>query len=242
MRALSAARVMAGLDTPAGERFRTAENVDGWVLPTDVTTAFAEGRHNNIPVLVGFNADEMTSLSSPQSVPATLDAWREWVAGRVGNDVERFNAVYPVQEQTDISNAFMRSRGDPLFGLQMRLWARASTAAGARAWLYYFTHEPPGPARVYLKAYHAAEIPYAFGNIGPEEREAADRQLAETMSSYWLNFAATGDPNGGELPAWPAYTPDGEGYLILGPTVEAASHLRAAQLDFWERRLRAGLP
>ena len=242
MRALSAARVMAGLDTPAGERFRTAENVDGWVLPTDVTTAFAEGRHNNVPVLVGFNADEMTSLSSPQSVPATLDAWREWVAGRVGDDVERFDAVYPVQEQTDISNAFMRSRGDALFGIQMRLWARASTAAGAPAWLYYFTHEPPGPARVYLKAYHAAEIPYTFGNIGSEEREAADRRLAETMSSYWVNFAASGDPNGGALPTWPAYTPDGEGYLILGPTVEAASHLRPAQLDFWERRLRAGLP
>ena len=242
MRGLSAARVMAGLDTPAGRRFRTAENVDGWVLPTDVTTAFADGRHNNVPVLVGFNADEMTSLSSARSVPTTLDAWGEWVAGRVGDDAERFEAAYPVDEEADIFNAFMRSRGDVLFGLQMRLWARASTAAGAPAWLYYFTHEPPGPARAYLKAYHAAEIPYAFGNIGPDEREAADRRLAETMSSYWLNFAATGDPNGGELPAWPAYTPDGEGYLILGPTVEAASHLRPAQLDFWERRLRLGLP
>ena len=66
MRRLSAASVLAGLETPAGRGFRTAENVDGWVLPTDVTTAFAEGTHNNVPVLVGFNADEMTSLSSPE--------------------------------------------------------------------------------------------------------------------------------------------------------------------------------
>lgn len=242
MRALSAAGVMAGLSTEGGQQFRTAENVDGWVLPTDITTAFAEGRHNNVPVLVGFNADEMTSLSSPRSVPASLDAWREWVAGRVGDDAERFEAVYPVDEQTDIFNAYMRSRGDALFGLQMRLWARASTAAGAPAWLYYFTHEPPGPGRMYLKAYHAAEIVYAFGNVGPDEREAADRDLAHTMSSYWVNFAATGDPNGAELPSWPIYSSDGEGYLILGPTVEAAANLRPAQLDFWERRLRAGLP
>ena len=62
------------------------------------------------------------------------------------------------------------------------------------------------------------------------------------MSSYWVNFAATGDPNGAELPSWPVYTSDGEEYLILGPSVEAAANLRPAQLDFWERRLRAGLP
>ena len=242
MRALSAATVMAGLSTPDGRGFRTAENVDGWVLPTDVTTAFAEGSHNNVPVLVGFNADEMTSLSSPRSVPATLDAWREWVAGRVGDEADLFESVYPVAEESEIFNAFIRSRGDALFGIQMRTWARASVAGGADAWLYYFTHEPPGPAREYLKSYHAAEIVYAFGNVGPGEREAADRRLARTMSSYWVNFAATGDPNGAGLPPWPTYTRDGEAYLILGPTVEASSGLRPAQLDFWDRRLQAGLP
>jgi len=26
------------------------------------------------------------------------------------------------------------------------------------------------------------------------------------MSSYWVNFAKNGDPNGAELPPWPAFT------------------------------------
>ena len=26
------------------------------------------------------------------------------------------------------------------------------------------------------------------------------------MTTYWVNFAKHGDPNGGELPAWPAFS------------------------------------
>ena len=124
----------------------------------------------------------------------------------------------------------------------MRTWARASKAAGEDAWLYYFIHEPPGPAKDYLKSYHAAEIVYAFGNVGPGAREAADRRLARTMSSYWVNFAANGDPNGPGLPPWPAYKRDSEKYLTLSPTIETGTGLRADQLDFWGRRLQAGTP
>jgi carboxylesterase type B len=48
-------------------------------------------------------------------------------------------------------------------------------------------------------AFHGGEIVYAYNNLAILHRpwEAVDHQLAETMSGYWVNFARTGDPNGG---------------------------------------------
>ena len=77
--------------------------------------------------------------------------------------------------------------------------------------MYYFDH------RTSLSrngAGHAAEIPYVFrtlgtfsgpsGLIGAAQPE--DRAMSDLMSSYFVNFAKTGDPNGPGLPKWPAFT------------------------------------
>jgi len=44
--------------------------------------------------------------------------------------------------------------------------------------------------------------------------ESDDRRLADAMSSYWTNFAKTGDPNGPSVPQWLAYKPGGGGQVM----------------------------
>ena len=231
-------------DTLAAQAVRTQENVDGWVLPDEIRTIFSNRQHNNVPVIVGSTADEMTSLGGAGNVPKTLEEFRKRMAQQYGDFAAEFETAYGVKTEADIAPALMAAGRDTTFSSHMRQWARATTAAGARAYLYYFTHTPPHPRAAQLKAFHASDIPYAF-NVVPsnDPREAgfaytdADRRLADAMSSYWVNFIVSGDPNGKGLPEWPAYNADTEPYLELGATIKTGRHLLKRELDFLERAL-----
>ena len=63
---------------------------------------------------------------------------------------------------------------------------------------YFWTHAPPGSDTDRRGAYHESEINYAFNSPYSTDRPWTDedRRIADIMSSYWANFAATGDPNG----------------------------------------------
>ena len=55
------------------------------------------------------------------------------------------------------------------------------------------------------------------------------------MSSYWVNFATNGDPNGKGLPAWPMFKDRATGRsMILGDTVEVESAPDAARLALYD--------
>ena len=154
------------------------------------------------------------------------------------------NDAYPVKADADIAAAMLALGRDTTFSLEMRTWARMVTAAGQKAYLYQFTHVPPGPESKYRGAYHASEIQYVFGNLrNPQfDYTDADRRLSDAMAGYWINFARTGDPNGKGLPAWAPFDAADEPYLELGTPIRPKNHLLKAHLDFLERaqQRRAG--
>ena len=219
------------LKVPGAESFRPS--VDGWMLPEDVYSIFAHGKQNDVPILVGSNADEGKSLA-PWPASGTAASFIEQQRRRFKDKTDEFLKLYPAGSNEEAMNSHYASFRDVTFGWEMRTWARMATKTGkSKAFLYYFSRVPPGPTSARYGAFHASEIAYVFGNLlPPRPWEEADRKLSETMSSYWVNFAATGDPNGKGLPKWPAYKETSDVALELGDKVAPVPSLHKAALDF----------
>jgi para-nitrobenzyl esterase len=213
--------------------FTAHETVDGWLLPDEVRTIYAQGRHNEVPLIVGSNANESASTSWPK----TLGEYRALVEARYGDMIGEFDEAYPVRNQEDIPAALNGVSGHGAFNLPMRTWARRTAGGRAKTYMYYFSHRPPHPTRQELGAHHTFEIPYVFNHLAQPGWVYGkhDFHLADVMSSYWVNFAGTGDPNGKGLPQWAAYDLATESYLEFGDSVTLRHQLLKRQLDFVER-------
>jgi para-nitrobenzyl esterase len=234
LRAASADDMLALAQQPRA--FRTRPVVDGWVLPQSIRDTFAAGAQADVPVIVGSNADEGTSLFGGGA--SVAERYEQAMKQRFGEHSDAALAVYPADGDGGADRAWLTSLGDQMFTWEMRTWARLSSKVSSPAWLYFFSHAPPRPDRDRYGAYHAAEIAYAFGN--PDalglELEPADRRLAEAMSSYWVAFAATGEPEVDGLPTWAPYSEnEGKVYLELGSELRAGSDLRGPAIELLDR-------
>jgi para-nitrobenzyl esterase len=217
--------------------------IDGWIVPEDLSITFAQGRQNAVDVLVGANKDE-GSFTDGLGPGVTAAQWTAQVKQRWGDLADQYLKEYPAATDAEANLSSQRRFADEMWW-HMRLFAIDQAKRGKKAWLYYFTHEPPtDPGRRNLRATHTAEIPYVFNNLKPPRvypdasspelasASAKDRELAETVSSYWVNFAKTGDPNGKGLAAWPPFKNAASGRaMILGPHVDPPDAAKLALYD-----------
>jgi len=209
--------------------------VDGWVLPQDIATIFAQGKQNDVPLIVGYNADEGTTLA-PQAANLKATMFTAGVYQRYGSQADAMLKIYPAASDEQAVSSFYSAYRDQVFGWEMRTWARTATKTGHQpAYLYYFSRRPPGPQSARLRAFHAAEIAYVFGTfVWPFPWEDADKKLSDAMTSYWVNFAASGNPNGGNLVKWPAYNAKDDQALEFGDQIAVRSEVNKAGLDFFD--------
>jgi len=197
---------------PAEELLRKAYGssgpiVDGYVLPEPISDIFRERKENNVVLLTGWNQDE-GFITGPVKTAADFQQEVSALYGTKGLDCLTF---YPAATDSEAAVSQLYLSRDMVFGVQNYTWANIESGRGKKVYVYRFARKPPatGEYRKY-GAFHSGEVPYVFDNLRIVDRpwEPIDRQLATLMSTYWVNFIKTGDPNGEGLPVWEQYHHD----------------------------------
>jgi para-nitrobenzyl esterase len=181
--------------------------IDGWVIPENQYTLYEAGRFNDTPILVGYNSDEGASFSPPK----TPEDYIAGVQRRYGKFADDLIKAYPVGTNAVPKTARDLAR-DAAFGWHIWSWARLQSKMGkSKAYYYYFDQHPDYPEGSPLAGRgspHGQDVAYVFQHLNPNSPQTtkSDLEISEAMSTYWVNFAKRGDPNGEGFTTWPAFS------------------------------------
>jgi para-nitrobenzyl esterase len=239
LRALPADVVFKPASATGGPESPMRPVADGWVLPAPGSAPPA----SEVPIIVGMVADDM-GVSKAYAGPGqkfSVASYRDAAKKKYAEKSDEFLKLYPVTSDDTVA-AMMRVAARDQARASIDLWAPGQTKVSGKVYTYYFDRAIPWPEHPEFGAFHTSEVPYVFGNLELTRHpfEPIDQKVSDAVSSYWMNFAASADPNGKSLANWPVHTPDAHQTMELGakmgPMPVAATPERLAfQIAFLKR-------
>ncbi len=213
--------------------------IDGYVVPLSPLQQVMEMGHNQLPVILGTNGDEMDALvTTPVNSVADFEAAAETLLAPVDDELtaQIIEAYDPTTFETPRA-ALVQMMGDVRFTCPARAVARIfAQNQDAPVFRYLFSRRavtPQGPR----PATHKFELVFIFRTmtlIPGWTQEPEDLELSAQMLGYWARLASGGDPNGGDAPPWPEYDPDTDPYAVLDVPISSAAGLSTERCDLWE--------
>jgi para-nitrobenzyl esterase len=187
--------------------------VDGHSLPNHPFDPAAPAISTDVPLITGTNLNEsINALDHPDANAMTTEEMERRVHDMFESDASAIIAAY----KEDYPHATPFSLYATITAAQWRIpaftqAARKAALGGASVYSYIYSWGTPvldnRPG-----TFHACEISFAFDNAEICDHYSAGDPaaliLSKQMSSAWVSFARTGNPNHSELPFWPNYTQD----------------------------------
>lgn len=212
--------------------FRFPRTIDGRFFTKSPLAVFAGGEQAKVPLLVGWNSQEMDYHALLGNHPPTKENFIKAVRSVYGSAADKVVQVYNPGTDGAVEAVATALAGDRFIAYSTWKWADVhSRTSGKPVYRYYYEKPRPAmrpemgnatpglaggvqkgtgsnpPAPPAKGAVHSAEIEYAMGNLATNTVYAwteDDYTVSRTMQAYFANFVKTGDPNGSGLVPWPS--------------------------------------
>jgi para-nitrobenzyl esterase len=205
--------------------------VDGTALPADPFDPAAPALSRDVPFMVGTTETEAVFFPSTPLDPIDDAKFHELVKGATkasDADVDHligvFRHAYPGKDNTYLFQLLLSQTTFQERSVQVA--ELKADQGGAPVYVYYFTkHTPVRGGK--LRAPHTLEIPYAMDSLAKSEPiigpvTAEQQALADKVSSAWVSFARTGNPNNPKIPHWPAFDTKTRSIMIIDDQFKVA--------------------
>ncbi len=211
--------------------FRFNRTIDGYFFTEDPFITFEKGQQAKVPLLVGWNNEEMNYRMVLGNEAPTRENFSKAVQKLYGDKATEVLQLYNPATDADVERVATDLAGDRFIAFSTWKWADLHAKTASQP-VYRYLYERPRPEMVpemgnaapglaggvqrnaaaapappAKGAVHSAEIEYAMGNLSTNKVYAwkkEDYQVSRTMQEYFANFIKRGNPNGAGLVQWPA--------------------------------------
>jgi len=193
--------------------------VDGKAVPRHPFAPTASDVSANVPLMLGSTRTELTSSANAEAFSLNEDGLskriKDLLGDHAGHVIDVYKKANPGATPSDI---YFLIASDNRYGAPiMKIAERRAALQKGPVYLYYFRWETPLDGGR-LKSPHTIEIPFAFDNSKTNRmtKDSPDAPaLADKVSSAWIAFARTGNPNTPKLPQWPAFHPQDRPTMVF---------------------------
>lgn len=226
-------------------------NVDGYFFKENPIEVFKRGDQSKVPLLVGWNSEEMNYRALLGEEKPSLANFNKVVGERFGKQAKQLLQVYKPEDEADVAQVATDFASDQFIAYGTWRWSDLHSQTGGMP-IYRYLYAKPRPAMrsemgnavaglaggvikgeeakkeqapLAKGAVHSAEIEYALGNLSTNrvyDWQPADYKVSAIMQTYFENFIKSSDPNGLGVPTWSAIK-KGETAQVMHLGVDAVS-------------------
>ena len=237
LRAVSAAQLLSlsraiSLIGSAASGESYSLNIDRFSLLEPPALAISSGRATKVPLMLGVNDDENTSLTPASTLPNTFEAYAALVRSKFALISELVLARYPPVNYPTPASAYQDILDDVQFTCANRRAAGDHAAMGNAVFHYALTDSLSDANLAGLGSFHGLDIGYLFGRNTANSRELA---LSEKMQTAWTRFARIGDPTDALGYLWPRFDGNRRSAELNASAIGSINDYRGEFCDFWNR-------